>query len=57
MFTAIRDRLNIRLASWFTYQDPNFKICEWCHGAGLFDNKGKAKPAWRKYLTVTGGQG
>ena len=56
MLTAVRGTLNIRLASWFTYQDPNFKICEWCHGAGLFDNKGNAKPAWKKYVGVTGGR-
>jgi hypothetical protein len=52
---AMREPLNIQLASWFTYSDGQ-RICEWCHGAGLFDTKGKAKPAWKKYVSVTGGQ-
>jgi len=56
ILTAARDALNIKLASWFTYQDPNFKICDWCHGAGLFSKKGKPKPAWKKYVRVTGGR-
>jgi len=55
MLTAMREPLNIQLASWFTYSDGQ-RICEWCHGAGLFDTKGKAKPAWKKYVSVTGGQ-
>lgn len=54
--TALRQTLNLRLASWFTYQDPRIKICDWCHGAGLFNKKGKPKPAWKKYVRVTGGR-
>jgi polysaccharide biosynthesis protein PslG len=56
MLTTARDTLNIRLASWFTYRDPATDSCGWCHGAGLFDNRDKARPAWRKYLGITGGQ-
>ena len=55
ILTAERVRLNIRLASWFTYLD-GVPLCEWCHGAGLFDAEGNAKPAWKKYVDVTGGQ-
>jgi hypothetical protein len=57
MLTASRDALNIELASWFTYRDPARNVCDWCRGAGLFNKRGKARPAWRKYLRVTGGQG
>jgi polysaccharide biosynthesis protein PslG len=56
MLTAARDTLNIRLASWFTYKDPATNLCKWCHGAGLFDKHDKARPAWKKYVGITGGQ-
>jgi hypothetical protein len=55
MLTADRAALNIRLASWYTYLD-GLPQCDWCHGAGLFDANGRAKPAWKKYVAVTGGQ-
>jgi hypothetical protein len=55
MLTGLRDSLKIQLVSWFTYLDGQ-RICAWCHGSGLFDKKGKAKPAWRKYVSITGGQ-
>lgn len=55
--TSLRHGLNIKLASWFTYQDPRVNICDWCRGAGLFTKRGKPKPAWKKFVRVTGGQG
>ncbi|MGH2961133.1 MAG: hypothetical protein ACRDL3_02920 [Solirubrobacterales bacterium] len=58
MLTAMRGAYGIRLASWFTYQDAQFdEYCDWCRGAGLLDKKKKPKPAWKKYLKITGGQG
>ncbi len=53
--TRAREPLNIELASWFTYLDGQ-RICKWCRGAGLFKKNGKPKPAWKKYVSVTGGQ-
>lgn len=47
--TALRESLNISSVSWFTYKDISFKLCDWCWGAGLFDRKGRSKPAWKKY--------
>ena len=52
---ALREPLNIRLASWFTYLDGS-TLCDWCRGAGLFKRNGKPKPAWKKYVRVTGGR-
>jgi polysaccharide biosynthesis protein PslG len=58
MLTAMRGAYGIRLASWFTYEDAEFEdYCDWCPGAGLLDKKEKPKPAWRRYLRITGGQG
>jgi hypothetical protein len=56
MFTSLRNSLGIKLASWFAYKDAATSLCVWCHGTGLFDNEDRPKPAWRKYVGVTGGQ-
>lgn len=53
--TALREQLNISSVSWFTYKDITYRLCDWCWGAGLFSKKGKAKPAWKRYVRVTHG--
>lgn len=57
MLTRLRGKLGIEMASWFTYKDDwDLKYCVWCHGAGLFNRKGKPKPAWKRYVKITGGR-
>lgn len=57
MLTAMRVRFGIKLAEWFRYSDGPFSgYCKWCPGAGLFDKKERPKPAWKKYVKVTGGK-
>jgi hypothetical protein len=56
MLTSQRAALGLRLASWFTYRDAPFAGCDWCGGAGMLDGKLEPKPAWKKYVKVTGGQ-
>ncbi len=53
--TRAREPLKIELASWFTYLDGQ-RICRWCRGSGLFKKNGKPKPAWKSFVSLTGGQ-
>jgi hypothetical protein len=53
-----RGKYNIGAVIWYAWKDPDHRIegCEFCNTAGLFKEKGKAKPAWEAFVKVTGGK-
>ena len=52
-----RGRYNIGSIIWYAWADADHKVpgCEFCNTAGLFTLKGKAKPAWKALVKITGG--
>lgn len=46
----------IRKAIWYTWRDNNInEACDLCRFSGLFDLDGNPKPAWREFVTFSGG--
>jgi hypothetical protein len=52
-----RGKYNIGGIIWYAWRDPGYDVegCEFCGSAGLFKEKGSAKPAWDALLKFTGG--
>lgn len=55
-FLRRADRWNLRGAYWFAWRDTprNVQVCAWCPGAGLLDQRGSPKPAYRELRRLTG---
>ncbi|MBV9213724.1 MAG: hypothetical protein JOZ25_08780 [Actinobacteria bacterium] len=55
----MRKQLNIGMVVWFSWRDHPLDQGEadwWGPHTGLFDLKGKPKPAWNEYVKVAGGK-
>jgi hypothetical protein len=56
---ANRNRLHLKGVYWYSWKDnPDYTACSFCDSVGLF-RAGKrlhAKPAWRAFVTLTGGR-
>jgi hypothetical protein len=54
MFERKRKRLRISSVNWYAWRDlpPDVDGCVFCGDAGLFNSKGRAKPAWAAYRRV-----
>jgi hypothetical protein len=52
-----RAKYNIGGIIWYAWRDPGYDVegCEFCGSAGLFKEKGGAKPAWNALVKFTGG--
>jgi hypothetical protein len=52
-------KYNIGGIIWYAWRDPGYDVegCEFCSSAGLFKEKGGAKPVWNALLKFTGGTG
>jgi polysaccharide biosynthesis protein PslG len=52
-----RNKWNIGGVVWYAWQDPGFELegCSFCSSAGLFEEDGTPKPAWRSFNDFTGG--
>jgi hypothetical protein len=50
-------KYNIGGIIWYAWRDPGYDVegCEFCGSAGLFKEKGGAKPAWKALVKFTGG--
>lgn len=55
-FRDRRNRLGIKVVTWFSWADSNVSICDWCSKSGLFTAKLKPKPAWRAFTSFSGGR-
>ncbi len=55
-FRDQRNRLKIKVVTWFAWTDSKVSICDWCANAGLFSAQLKPKPAWRAFTKFTGGR-
>lgn len=51
----VRYRYNLLGAVWFNLRDP-YRSSSWQRNTGLFDWRGRSKPAWRALLKITGGR-
>ena len=49
--------MNIEGVTWYAWRDTSDPTqCEWCPGAGLFDETSLVpKPAWDEFVAFTGG--
>jgi hypothetical protein len=56
---ANRHKLNLKATYWYSWKDnPEYTTCNFCDSVGLF-RAGRgfhAKPAWRAFVTLTGGR-
>jgi hypothetical protein len=54
MFERKRKRWRISSVHWYAWRDlpPSVDGCVFCGSAGLFNSKGRAKPAWDAYRRV-----
>jgi hypothetical protein len=52
-----QDKYSIGGIIWYAWRDPGYDVegCEFCGSAGLFKEKGGAKPAWKALVSFTGG--
>jgi len=55
---ANRRRLNLKGAYWFSWKDVPPGACNFCDSVGLFRRGGKfkPKPAWRAFVSLSGGR-
>jgi hypothetical protein len=58
MFAHHRGALGVNEVSWFVLRDPpagtSVGDCTWCRYAGLLDDAGKPKPAWKAFRKLLG---
>jgi hypothetical protein len=54
---ANRNRLNLKQVYWFSWKDVS-GLCNFCDSVGFFREgpRFKAKPAWRTFVSLTGGR-
>jgi hypothetical protein len=54
-----RDAWNVARIVWFSWRDPpgGEGDCQWCRTSGLFDEAGRARPAWTAYMELSAGTG
>jgi hypothetical protein len=54
-FSKKADSFNIQEVDWFSWQDATVSICDWCKTSGLLTKSGKAKPSYKAFTKLTGG--
>ena len=54
-FTKKRRSFNVEQVDWFSWQDSAQSICSWCASSGLLTESGKAKPSYKAFTKLTGG--
>ena len=51
-----RSELDLQVIDWYSLSDLNgTEICAWCARSGLFTEDGEPKPAWKAFISFTGG--
>jgi Glycosyl hydrolase catalytic core len=57
-FLQKRRAFHVKTVIWYSWQDnpdPIAGLCEWCAGSGLLTASGQEKPAYRTFISYTGG--
>jgi len=54
-FAKQRNKLNVEVVDWFSWQDSTTSICSWCKTSGLLTASGQAKPSYKAFTKLTGG--
>jgi hypothetical protein len=54
-FVKKRNSFNVQVVHWFSWMDSTISICDWCKTSGLLTKTGKAKPSYKAFAKLTGG--
>lgn len=54
-FAKQRNKMNVQVVDWFSWQDSTTSICSWCKSSGLLTASGTAKPSYKEFTKFTGG--
>lgn len=54
-FAKQRNKMNVAVVDWFSWQDSTTSICSWCKTSGLLTTSGTAKPSYKQFTKLTGG--
>jgi polysaccharide biosynthesis protein PslG len=55
-FIKQRNKLNVEVVDWFSWQDSRTSICSWCKTSGLLTAGGQTKPSYKEFTKLTGGR-